>query len=217
MYRGEDIGVHLTLNAEYNLYRWGPITHAPSLLDGDGGFPRTITDVWEHADLDEVRRELRAQIERAIYWGFDVSHLDCHMGSLQLKAEFFDVYLDLAEEFRLPMRLSSRRTERMVGFPFRDLADERGVLSPDDLLVIPGGVGSRDVIRAALPTLSPGVTEAYFHPSVDSEELRAMAPDWAMRVDDYNLLTADDTLPKMLELVGIELIGYREIRDAMCR
>ncbi|HEX7166677.1 MAG TPA: ChbG/HpnK family deacetylase, partial [Acidimicrobiales bacterium] len=62
-YRGEDVGVHLTLNAEYDLYRWGPITHAPSLLDGDGGFPRTPDDLWDHADLDEVRRELRAQLE----------------------------------------------------------------------------------------------------------------------------------------------------------
>src|SRR5437764_12411009 len=75
-YRGEDVGVHLTLNAEHDLYRWGPITHAPSLLDGDGGFPRTVEDVWDHADLDEVRRELRAQVERAIYRGFDVSHPD---------------------------------------------------------------------------------------------------------------------------------------------
>ena len=38
-YRGEDVGVHLTLNAELEPYRWGPITHSPSLLDGDGGFP----------------------------------------------------------------------------------------------------------------------------------------------------------------------------------
>src|SRR5271170_3005572 len=82
-YRGEDIGVHLTINAEYELYRWGPITYAPSLLGGDGGFPRTVEDVWDHADLDEVRRECRAQIERAILWGFDVSHLDAHMGTLQ--------------------------------------------------------------------------------------------------------------------------------------
>ena len=69
MYRGEDIGVHLTLNAEHENYRWGPITHAPSLLSGDGGFPSAIEDLWEHADLSEVRRECRAQIERAIAWG----------------------------------------------------------------------------------------------------------------------------------------------------
>ena len=91
----------LTLNAEHDLYRWGPITHAPSLLDGDGGFPRTAADLWDHADLDEVRRECRAQLERAIYWGFDVSHLDAHLDAVQLKPEFFDVFLDLAEEFRL--------------------------------------------------------------------------------------------------------------------
>jgi hypothetical protein len=78
-YRGEDVGVHLTINSEHDLYRWGPITHSPSLLDGDGGFPRTVADVWEHADLDEVRREWRAQVERAIYWGFDVSHLNVHL------------------------------------------------------------------------------------------------------------------------------------------
>ena len=57
-YRGEDVGVHLTLNSEWENYRWGPITHSPSLLDGDGGFPRTVEDVWDHADLEEVRRHV---------------------------------------------------------------------------------------------------------------------------------------------------------------
>ena len=76
---GDDIGVHLTLNAEHPNYRWGPITHAPSLLDGDGGFPRSIDDLWEHADPDEVRREVRAQIERALAWGIDVTHLAPHL------------------------------------------------------------------------------------------------------------------------------------------
>ena len=57
MYAGEDIGVHITLNAEHPLYRWGPITHAPSLLSGDGGFPRNVDDL-DLALNDSTVREL---------------------------------------------------------------------------------------------------------------------------------------------------------------
>jgi chitin disaccharide deacetylase len=213
-YRGEDVGVHLTVNAEHDLYRWGPITHAPSLLDGDGGFPRTITDVWDHADLDEVRRECRAQVERAILWGFDVSHLDAHMGTVQIRSEFFDVYLGLAVEFGLPLRLSGPETESQIGFPFRRLADEEGVLYPDDFIFVPG-VGSREYLLKAIDRLEPGVTEAYLHPAVDSPELRAMAVDWQARVDDYSLLVREPDLRDAIERAGVTLIGYRPIRDLM--
>src|SRR5437763_14388708 len=154
-YRGEDVGVHLTLNAEYDLYRWGPITHAPSLLDGDGGFPRTIDDVWDHADLDEVRRECRAQIERAIYWGFDVSHLDSHMGALQLRPEFFDVYLELAVVFSLHIRLSGASAQRKIGFPYRQLAGDEGVVFTDHFVVVKT-VGTRRALERALVGLRPG-------------------------------------------------------------
>ncbi|HVX17698.1 MAG TPA: polysaccharide deacetylase family protein [Acidimicrobiales bacterium] len=215
-YRGEDIGVHLTLNAEFDLYRWGPITHAPSLLDGDGGFPRTQRDVWDHADLDEVRRELRAQVERAILWGFDVSHLDSHMGTLQFRPEFFDVYLDLAVEFDLPLRLSGASTERMIGFPFRKLAAAEGVRFPDHLVVVPG-VGSRRTIEQALFDLRPGITEIYVHPTVDTPELRSFADDWPARVDDHHLVTYDTDFPAMVARAGLKLIGYRELRDLQRR
>lgn len=214
-YRGEDVGVHLTLNAEWDLYRWGPITQAPSLLDGDGGFPRTVADVFDHADLDEVRRECRAQVERAIYWGFDVSHLDSHMGTLQLRPEFFDIYLDLADDFRLPLRLSGAGTERLIGFPFRSLAAERGVCFPDHFLYVSGGVGSRAALSQAIGRLEAGVTEAYLHPAADTPELRAMAPDWEARVDDHRLLVADDGLGALAEDNGVVLVGYRELRSLM--
>jgi chitin disaccharide deacetylase len=212
-YRGEDVGVHLTLNAEYDLYRWGPITQAPSLLDGDGGFPRTLRDLWDHADLDEARRELRAQVERAILWGFDVSHLDSHLGTLQLKPEFFDIYVDLALDFGLPIRLSGASTERTIGFPFRKLAAEEGVVFPDQLVTVPG-VGSRRHIERAVYDLRPGVTELYVHPAIDTPELRALTPDdWAARVDDHDLVVTDRTLRTMLDRAGAHLIGYRELRD----
>jgi predicted glycoside hydrolase/deacetylase ChbG (UPF0249 family) len=213
-YRGEDVGVHLTLNAEFDLYRWGPITHAPSLLDGDGGFPRTVEDVWDHADLDEVRRECRAQVERAIYWGFDVSHLDSHMGTMQLRPEFFDVYLELAVDFRLPLRLSGASTERVIGFPFRRLAAEEGVVFPDQFVYVPG-VGSRRILERALFDLRPGVTELYVHPASDSPELRALAPDWAARVDDHDAVTRDKALLALAERAGVIFIGWRQLRDLM--
>ena len=213
-YRGEDVGVHLTLNSEWDLYRWWPITYGPSLLDGDGGFPRTVEDVWDHADIEEVRRELRAQVERAILWGFDVSHLDSHMGTVQLRPEFFDVYLELAADFRLPLRLSGASSEHTVGFPFRRLAAEEGVLFPDHFLHVRGR-GTRHVLERALFDLKPGVTEIYGHPAVDTPELRALAPDWANRVDDHDLFVRDTSIRSMAERAGVRFIGYRELRDLM--
>lgn len=211
LYQGEDIGVHLTLNAEYDRYRWGPITHAPSLLDGDGGFPRTREDLMDHADLSETRRELRAQIERAILWGFDVSHLDTHMGVLQLRPELFDVYLELAVDFDLPIRLSGASTERALGFPFRALAAEQGISFPDHLLHESGST-ARDLLDRHLDDLRPGVTELLAHPATDAPELRAFAPDADRRIDDHGLLNAD--LTGRVAAAGVTLIGYRALRDA---
>jgi predicted glycoside hydrolase/deacetylase ChbG (UPF0249 family) len=211
MYRGEDIGVHLTLTSEWETYRWGPITHSPSLLDGDGGFPRTVQDAWDHADLDEVRKECRTQIERAILWGFDVSHLDSHMGTLQLRADFFDVYLEMAVDFNLPMRMPGASAQRQIGFPFRRLAAEEGVVFTDHFVNCP--VGARGRIEKTLFELRPGVTEIFLHPAADSDELRSSHPDWAARVEDYAYLTNDPSFPALVERAGATLIGFRALRD----
>ena len=148
---GEDIGVHLTLNSELDQYRWGPMTPcAPSLLDGDGAFPRTIDDVWEHADTEEVRREWQAQIERVELWGFSIHHLNADLAGVELKPEFFDVFLDLADEYRLAVRLPGPEEERRIGFPFRELARERAVLAPDHVMLL-SALGADEVqLRVAL-------------------------------------------------------------------
>jgi hypothetical protein len=211
MYRGEDVGVHLTLNSEWDTYRWGPITRSPSLFDGDGGFPRTVDDVWEHADLEEVRRECRSQVERAIMWGFDVSNIDSHMGTMQLRPEFFDVYLELAVDFRLPLRMAGASAERVVGFPYRKLAADEGVVFPDHFVSTP--MGSRRAIERVLFDLRPGVTEVYLHPACDTDELRSSHPDWSTRVEDHAFLTADPSLPDLIDRAGASLIGFRELRE----
>ncbi len=190
-FRGDDVGVQLTLNAEHDLYRWGPITQAPSLLDGDGGFPRTVTDVWDHADLDEVRRECRAQVERAVLWGFDISHLDAHLDALLLRPEFFDVYLELAVDFGLPLRLLGAEAEPNVGFPGpASWPPTRGCSSPTASPPCRRSAPGRPSSTCST-ALEPGVTELTLHPAIDTPELRAIATDWQARVADQVLLVAD--------------------------
>lgn len=213
-YRGEDIGVHLTLNAEHPEYRWGPLTHAPTLLSGEGGFPRSIDDLWEHADPAEVLRECRAQIERAIAWGIDVTHLAPHLSSITLRPEFFDVYLELAYEFKLPIRLPSTVSEKEAGFPFRQLAADEGVVFPDHF-DNDWRAGSRDRVLDAIRSLQPGVTEIHVQPAIDTPEVRALGATAAGWIDDLALVTGDQELRDAIAQSGAELIGYRELRDAM--
>ena len=205
----DDIGVHLTLNAELDCFRWGPLTAAPSLLDGDGGFPRTVADLWDHADLDEVHRECRAQLERAGLWGFDVTHLSTHLGTLQQRPEFFDVLLDLASEADLPVRLEGPAAEDAAGFPFRRLTAEEGVIAPDHFRLVRGG--ARAHFKSVLADLQPGVTVVAFEPAIAAEEIRAIDPSATARMDDLATLT-DRSLPARIDAAGATLIGFRELR-----
>ena len=212
-YNGEDIGVHLTLNAEHPLYRWGPLTHAPSLLSGEGGFPRSVDDLWEHADSTEVLRECRAQIERALAWGIDVSHLAPHLTSITLRPEFFDVYLELAVQFKLPIRLPSTISASAAGFPFRQLAADEDIVFPDHF-DHDWRTGSRERVLAALGALEPGVTEIHVQPSIDTAEVRALGDVAIGWIDDLALATSDE-LRNAVTASGAVLIGYRALRDAM--
>ena len=213
-YDGDDLGVHLTLNCEHDTYRWGPITHAPSLLSGEGGFPRNVEDLWEHADPAEVLRECRAQIERAMAWGIDVTHLAPHLSSITLRPEFFDVYMELAVEFRLPIRLPSSITAAQAGFPFRQLAADEGVLFPDHF-DHDWRAGSRERVYHAIESLQPGVTEVHVQPAIDTPEVRAITPLAESWIDDLRLVTKDHQLRELINDCGAVLIGYRALRDAM--
>lgn len=211
-YRGEDVGVCLTVNAEHEAYRWGPVTQAPSLLGGNGGFPAAPADLWEHADIEETRRECRAQVERAVLWGFDITHLSAHLGALCARPEFFDVYLDLAIEFNLPISLPDPSID--LGFEARTLAAEEGILVPDREVAAPLHRASRADIDAIVADLPTGITEIHVRPADDTPELRAITPHWAARVSDAHLVTQDWAFRAALERSGAELISYRDLRAA---
>jgi chitin disaccharide deacetylase len=211
-YRGEDVGVLLAVTAEHELLRFGPLTHAPSLLGGDGGFAGTVADALDHADLDEVRRECRAQLERAILFGLDVTHLASASNALITRPEFFDVILELAEEYRLPLRLLSGHSEAAIGFPARTLAKNAGIIVPDRVIDTTS-TGLRARLDEIGKALGDGVTEIVIRPAFDADELSAFANDALVRVDDHRLATREATFKALLRDHGVTTIGWKPLLE----
>ncbi|HEV2362776.1 MAG TPA: polysaccharide deacetylase family protein [Caulobacteraceae bacterium] len=213
MFRGRDVGIHLTLTCEYPLYRWRSLTGATTLHDDDGFLPATIAEVFAKADVHEARAECRAQIEQALAWGVDVTHLDSHMGSVQIDPRFYAIYVDLAAEFDVPLRMVSHRGEDFLGFPSRAPAAARGLLFTDHF-IDPWGRDTAEVFRGTLAALAPGVTEMFAHPVEDGPELRAYDPDNPdVRAGDAAWFTSRE-LKDLIAASGAATISYRPIREA---
>ncbi len=99
------VGVHLTLNAEWKNFRWGPVLGkqaVPSLVDSCGYFtPSRSLFYKNNPRLEEIELELRAQIERAIQSGLKIDYVDYHMGTAVDKIEYREIVEKLAGEFNL--------------------------------------------------------------------------------------------------------------------
>ncbi len=121
------VGVHLTLNSEWNEYRWGPVapyTEVPSLVDDYGKFFGSRRDlIANNPKVEEVETELRAQIALALRKGLRISYLDYHMGAAVSTREFQEVVEKLAREHDLG--ISQYFGETYVPTVYRDPPDEK--------------------------------------------------------------------------------------------
>ena len=161
-----------------------------------------------------MRAECRAQVEQALSWGVDVTHLDSHMGTLQIREDYFEIYLDLADEFRLPLRMPGAKGDEALGFASRRRAAERGVLFPDHF-IDPWGKDTAEVFRSRLPSMRPGVTEIFAHPVAEGPELRGYdpaAPD--VRRRRRGIWSTGAELKDLIAASGAQPISYRPLREA---
>jgi predicted glycoside hydrolase/deacetylase ChbG (UPF0249 family) len=165
--------------------------------------------------MRKTRAECVAQIERALSWGVDVTHLDTHMGVLQAGAsrgDLYEIYLDLAEDFRVPVRISSQRQTEKERFEARGRAQSRGLLF-NEHLVYPWPRRTRDVFFEEIPKLLPGVSEIFVHPVLDGEELRGYDTANAdIRTRDAVCLI-DPEVSRLLDQHNIRRISFRELRE----
>ena len=203
---GPKLGVQLALSAEHEMLELRPVTYAPSLLGGRGGFPIDANDAAEHADPDEVHREFRAQIERAITLGIEPTFLSSHDDVVARHLALFDVFLDVAEEYRLPIRHGY--TLAGGALDAARLARQRGHFVPDATLNWDGATDLESVIA----TLPIGVSEIIVHVATPSDELRAVVSDATLR--ETALATLESLrLDDIASRHDITLLGWSQIRE----
>ncbi len=216
----KDFGVHLCHTAEWRDYRWGPVADkqlVPGLVDPDGCLWHSVEEVYAHGTPEQALIEARAQIKRALAAGVDVTHIDSHMGTLQLHPDYVKVYLQLAVEFDLPVRMASQETLARNGHPeIRELFAAKGILFPDNFVydeLKDESKGVKEFWLNIVRNLKPGVTELYIHAGLPTEELKAITGSWHTRSEEFEVFTRDPEMRRLIADGEIKLIGYRPIRE----
>ena len=202
-----DVGIHLTLTSEWSNIKWRPLTAVPSLVDEDGYF---YPMVWPNAHypkhrtlsaskwlLEDIERELRAQIELALKHVPRCSHLTGHMGFASLSPKISELMETLAREYRFA--------------PYPKPCPLNSVRLLGDLETLDDSV---DNAVAVLETLTPGTWLFVEHPSLDTPEMRAIwhtgYADVARSRDIVTLALMHPRLRDIIKQRGIKLLSYGE-------
>jgi predicted glycoside hydrolase/deacetylase ChbG (UPF0249 family) len=191
------LGLHVTLNAEWQAVRWGPVLppeQVPSLVDECGHFlpsPRRLRA--RGFELEEAVAEAEAQLDQARALGLEIAYLDEHMGVGWLPG--------------LRERLAALREQAgLVDAPrFRSLP---GVESKGADLV--------STWLARIDAAPPGTYVFVTHPGVDDEEMRRLylagepPGEIARERDAERRALTDPRLAEGLRERGVEIVRYTD-------
>ncbi|MBI1842496.1 MAG: polysaccharide deacetylase family protein [Verrucomicrobia bacterium] len=216
----KDFGVHLCQTCEWKSYRWGPVASRekiPGLIDPEGYLWASVEEVYAKSNPQEAYWEAKAQIEKALAAQVDVTHLDSHMGTMQVDPRYLEMYVRLGLEYRLPLRMASESSFVAGGFPkLRQQIAARGIVFPDFFIheeLKDEKNGVKEFWIRLIRSLKPGVTELYIHAAKVSDELKAITGSWKTRNEQYELFTHDAEFRKLLEDEKILRMGYRPLRE----
>jgi predicted glycoside hydrolase/deacetylase ChbG (UPF0249 family) len=225
--RGLDLGVHLTLTSEWDGYRWRAISTsslASGLVDDDGYLPRNCLKLRQRLVPEAAEAEMRAQIERALASGIDMTHLDTHMGAA-LVPELLAILLRLGRAYRVPVLLPRNlasyldvlRLGAVDPAPYATAVAAlaaAGTPIVDQFRMTPG-VPSAEVptaYRALLTQVPEGFTFVALHCNTPGE-IESIVPGRAhWRTDEYRLFGSGEP-QRWLDEAGIVRIGYRKLRE----
>lgn len=236
-----DAGLHLTLTSEWSEYRWASLsgkTSVPGLTDSEGDMWSSVADVVKHASADEVEKEIRAQIDRAISMGFVPTHLDTHMGTLLATPAFTERYIKVGIEKQIPVMIPAGHADlikKQMHLPDDQLQQMQaigkilwnaGLPVLDDLSnesyewKIPAEIVHNDKKLQAFKTmkyiqaiksLKPGITMMIMHCTAPSEVFKHISDSGPVRKGDM-LAMMDPVFIKSLQKEGIILTTWRALK-----
>ncbi len=229
--KNADVGVHMTLNSEWEKMRFSAISTADpasGLFDEAGFFPDNTKAVQDKADPDVVAVELKAQMDRAIAAGIDVTHIDSHMGAV-FHPRLLECYVRVGFAYQVPALVMRANRSQLLGLGFPesivgqveaalDFIENQGMPLFDSIKMLPLRESDTPakrlkLLKTILEDYPPGLHYLIFHPAENTPELHSVAPDWKARQADYKLLKHPQ-LPSIIKDAGVTPIGMREIRDA---
>ncbi|MCB9232376.1 MAG: polysaccharide deacetylase family protein [Bacteroidia bacterium] len=219
-----DYGLHLTLTSEWTRFKWGPVSpvgQVKSLVDEAGFLHPTSEAVRVRSQPAEVENELRAQLQKAIDYGLNPSHLDTHMFSMGLSYELLEIYQRIGREFRIPV-MQARKTIEYAQL------DAKACFGAGDLVVDEVLIGlqiHRDNggleawYSSALANLKPGLNVMLLHPGFDDPELQEITrghPNYGAAWRETDLRFAlSEACRAAQSRPEIRMITWREIQNRL--
>lgn len=222
-----DYGVHLTLNSEWENYRWGPVAprdQVPSLLDEEGYLWGSVEQVVKNVKADEAAIELRAQIDRAKEFGVPLTHLDPHMGAVVSRPDLALVYVNLGIEYDLPvlfLKEIDEQTRRQYSLFSAGAAlltkqlEQHGLPVLDRLSQFYDGDSHeerRETYVKCLQDLEPGVSELIIHCGYADDELRAITKSAERRDGDRRIFT-EPAIAALIKSLDIQVVTWKQVRE----
>lgn len=213
-------GIHLTLTAEWDHYKWDGVSSSNeigSILDDKNFMYASVAEVLAEYSLEEIKKELRAQIDRAIQFEVPLSHLDSHMGTLFSNEELFKAYLSMGNEYKLPILMPYNRIPKEWNVDALMGPYQVGV---KQIIMLPASSDTwRDVYKSALEQIEPGINEMIIHLGKDNGELQEVMVDhidfgatWRQNDLDYIL---SEEFRNVLRDNDIHMISWKEIKSAL--
>ena len=203
-----DVGLHFAITSEWDNVKWRPLTAAPSLRNKDGYFypmlfhnknypmQAIMDNDWK---IEDIEKELRAQIEMAKKYIPRLSHVSGHMGSLAFTKEMKEMTARIGKEYGIQMVDAGSTHIQYTGYEFRNKTTEER---------IEGFIKMLDKLEA-------GKTYVFVeHPGLDNEELRGIShigyEDVAKERQDVTTVFTSEKVKEAVVRKGVNLVSYKE-------